>query len=161
MKILDKRKQQGFTVIELIVVLVIIGILASLIVFSYNGVRSRDRDALRQSDIDTLQGHLEIFYAENSRYPTLSQLNKSEWLTKNIPDLSLDTLQDPSWTNAASCTNQNGQAKLVELPVPDCYAYSPTSAAGEDCDNNKTPCAHYTLTATLETEEEYIKTSLN
>lgn len=161
MKILDKRKQQGFTVIELIVVLVIIGILASLIVFSYNGVRSRDRDALRQADIDTLQSQLEIFYAENSRYPTLSQLNNSEWLTENMPDLNPETIKDPSWTDTAGCTGQNGQAILVESPTTNCYAYSPTSADGEACNSKKTPCAHYTLTATLETEEEYIKTSLN
>jgi prepilin-type N-terminal cleavage/methylation domain-containing protein len=161
MKILDKRKQQGFTVIELIVVLVVIGILASLIVFSYNGVRSRDRDALRQSDIDTLQSQLEVFYAENSRYPTLSQLNNSEWLAENMPDLNLETIKDPSWTDTTGCTNQNGEPKLAESPTVNCYAYNPTSAAGEACDNNKAPCAHYTLTASLETEEEYIKTSLN
>lgn len=160
MKFFDKRQQQGFTVIELIVVLVVIGILVSLIVFSYSGVRSRDRDALRQADIETLQSHLEVFYAEHSRYPTLSQLNNNEWRTENMSDLSVESLKDPSWPNDGGCTIDN-QPVLVESPTVDCYAYSSTSADGGPCDNTKTPCAHYTLTASLETDEQYIKTSLN
>lgn len=160
MKIFEKRRQQGFTIIELIVVLVIIGILASLIVFSYSGVRSRDRDALRQADIDTLQSHLEVFYAEHSRYPTLAQLNNTEWRNKNMADLNADTITDPSWSEDGVCA-ADGQVILVDTPAVDCYAYSPTAAAGEPCDNKDEPCAHYTLTALLETDEEYIKTSLN
>lgn len=160
MKTFDHRKQQGFTVIELIVILVIIGILASLIVFSYSGVKSRDRDALRQADIDTLQSHLEVFYAETSRYPTLAQINNTEWRAKNIADLNQESLKDPSWSQDGDC-NADGQAILIASPAVDCYAYNPTSADGDVCDNKETPCAHYTLTATLESDEEYIKTSLN
>lgn len=159
MKIFDKR-QQGFTIIELIVVVVIIGILVSLIVFSYSGVRSRDRDALRQTDIETLQSHLEVFYAEHSRYPTLAQLNNSEWRGKYMSDLNPEALKDPSWSASGGCVTDN-QAVLISSPAVDCYAYGSTSADGGLCDNTKTPCAHYTLTASLETDEEYIKTSLN
>lgn len=160
MKILSPRRDAGFTVIELIVVLVIIGILGTLILFSYSGVRSRDRDAARQENVDTAQSHLEIFYAQKSFYPTLDQLNDSEWRTKNMPELKSDSLQDPSWATDGNCT-VDGHSVLIGQPATDCYAYHPTAADGEACDNKKTPCAHYTLTAKLESGEDYIKTSLN
>lgn len=160
MKPSNTPHQSGFTIIELIAVLVIIGILATLIVFSFSGVRSRDRDAVRQADIDTMQSHLEVFYAEHSRYPTLAQINDTNWLAQNMANLNADALADPSWSQDGSCANGD-QAILVNTPAVDCYAYSPTSSDGEACDNTNVPCAHYTLTANLETDEEYIKTSLN
>lgn len=160
MKLSNKHRQSGFTVIELIVVLVIIGILATLIVFSYSGVRSRDRDATRQADVDLMQSHLEIFYAEHSRYPTLAQINDTDWRTQNLANLNADALRDPNWAQDSNCAS-DGQVTLVDTPTTNCYAYSPTSSDGEACDNTNVPCAHYTLTANLETDEEYIKTSLN
>lgn len=155
----QKKRESGFTIIELIIVFVIVVILATLVIFSYNGVRSRDRDATRQENIVALQGELEIYYAQNSKYPTLGQLNDSDWRSKNMPELSTGTLEDPSWSNEATCT-KDSRPVLIADPAEKCYAYHPTAANGEAC-GSKTPCAHYTLTAMLETDEEYIKTSLN
>lgn len=160
MKSRQLQPQKGFTIIEMIIVLVIIGILAALIIFSYNGVRSRDRDALRQENIETIQSYLEIHYAEKSSYPTLSQINNSKWRTDNLPELQAGSLQDPGWQKDGECASDS-QAMLIGTPTDNCYAYSPTAANGESCNNKNRPCAHYTLTARLESGEEYIKTSLN
>lgn len=157
--VLHKQRQSGFTVIELVIVFAVVVILATLVIFSYNGVRSRDRDATRQENIVTLQGELEIYYAENSKYPTLAQINDTEWRSENMPELNAGTLEDPSWSDDATCTKDN-QPTLIVDAAEKCYAYNPTAANGEKC-GSKTPCAHYTLTAMLETDEQYIKTSLN
>lgn len=154
-----QKHQSGFTIIELVIVFVVVIILATLIIFSYNGVRSRDRDAIRQENIVSMQSELEIYYAENSKYPTLGQLNNTEWRTENMPELNSGNLEDPRWSENNGCSD-NGRPILVADPTENCYAYHPTAANGEAC-GSQTPCAHYTLTATLETDEEYIKTSLN
>lgn len=153
------KKQSGFTIIELVIVFVVVVILAALVVFSYNGVRSRERDAARQENIVSLQAELEIFYAENSRYPTLAQLNSQEWRSEHMPDFDSGLLRDPRWSSEGDC-HQDGRAVLSAEPAKGCYAYAASAAGGEACGNG-TPCAHYTLTATLETDEDYIKTSLN
>ncbi|MEX0888035.1 MAG: hypothetical protein WDZ67_01515, partial [Patescibacteria group bacterium] len=54
---------------ELLVVITIIGLLASVGLASYTRAQARARDAKRQSDLTSLRSSLEIFYAENNVYP--------------------------------------------------------------------------------------------
>lgn len=63
------RAESGFTLVELIVVMVIIGILASLIMVNVVGVRQRARDGQRLADLKQLQNALQLYYNDNNRYP--------------------------------------------------------------------------------------------
>jgi type II secretory pathway pseudopilin PulG len=151
----------GFTVIELFVVVIILCILVALIGLTYSGVRAKDRNAERQTAVDVLKGQLESYYAQTNMYPTLAELNDAAWRAKNLPHLRNNTLEDPRYDkNVAACT-VNGAVGLAGKPTANCYSYQVTSAEGSDCDNDKTPCAHYTLTASLEGSEQYVKSSLN
>jgi prepilin-type N-terminal cleavage/methylation domain-containing protein len=61
-------KQKGFTLIELIVVIAVIGILAFTAVVSLSGIRERARDSRRMSDISAVQQAMGMIYSENSDY---------------------------------------------------------------------------------------------
>ncbi len=63
-------KVRGFTLIELMVVIAIIGLLASIITVSLVSSRAKGRDAKRISDIKTIQLALETYYNDNGYYPT-------------------------------------------------------------------------------------------
>ncbi|MEX2411132.1 MAG: type II secretion system protein [Candidatus Paceibacterota bacterium] len=70
MKFLEKiQKEKGFTLIEMLVVVAIIGILSSVILVGLNDARSRARDAKRISDIRQIQNGLELFYSDDQSYP--------------------------------------------------------------------------------------------
>ncbi|MCL6096137.1 MAG: type II secretion system protein GspG [Patescibacteria group bacterium] len=72
-KIFDKK---GFTLVELLIVVAIIGVLATLLMVNFVGVRQRARDAQRKSDLRQIQSALEIYRADNSSYPlAVSGLN--------------------------------------------------------------------------------------
>lgn len=66
---MHKDKQGGFTLVELLVVISIIGILSTLAVVSLNTARSKSRDARRLSDIRQMQTALEFYYNETGYYP--------------------------------------------------------------------------------------------
>ena len=65
------KSKSGFTIVELLIVIVVIGILAAITIVAYNGIQERGRDAERSSDIRQLHQALELFYAENSYYPSV------------------------------------------------------------------------------------------
>lgn len=151
----------GFTIIELMVVLLILCILGALIAVTASGVQAKNRNGDRQVDIDALRGQLESYYAAKDQYPTSDNLNSSEWRAKNLPRLKDSALDDPSWSKDIAACSKNNKAILANRPAANCYSYQVTASDGSACDNAKTACAHYTLTAILEGGENYVKSSLN
>ena len=62
-------KQTGFTIVELLIVIVVIGILAAITIVAYNGVQNKASDVSVQSDLSDLSKKIELFAIDNDRYP--------------------------------------------------------------------------------------------
>ena len=65
-------KIRGFTIVELLIVIVVIAILAAITIVAYNGVQARGRDAARVADMHDLKQQIELYYIDNGSYPTCS-----------------------------------------------------------------------------------------
>lgn len=154
-------RHQGFTIIELMVVIVLLFILAALVVLTASGVQAKNRNGDRQSDIDSLRRQLESYYAGTDHYPTLANLNDGQWRAKNLPKIKAGDIDDPRWKKDGSACAKKGRPILSSKPAVNCYSYQVTTSDGSPCDNNDAPCVHYTLTANLEGGEKYVKASLN
>lgn len=146
------KKQKGFTIVELLIVIVVIGILAALVIVTFSGIQQRARDTERKTDINAIQGHVEAFYAQNGYYPSRTNLNTASWRTTNTKGLDPAALADPS--NASTQT-------LDDDAAAGAYAYEPLTSAspGASCESDQTTCAQYSLTATLEGGGTYVKQS--
>ena len=64
------NRHRGFTIVELLIVIVVIAILASISIVAYNGIQQRARDTQRAQDMKTIAKALEMYYADNGRFPT-------------------------------------------------------------------------------------------
>jgi len=64
-----KKKKSGFTLVELLVVIAVIGMLATIVLVSMGGARKRARDARGQSDLRQIMTAFEMKYAEAEVYP--------------------------------------------------------------------------------------------
>ncbi|MEK7465163.1 MAG: type II secretion system protein [Patescibacteria group bacterium] len=64
------KQNKGFTLIEMLIVVAIIGLLASVVVLGLGGARERSRDAKRAADIKQIQNGLEAAYINPAGYPT-------------------------------------------------------------------------------------------
>lgn len=64
-----RNRQPGFTIVELLIVIVVIGILASITIVAYNGTQVRARDTQRASDAHNILTALEAYKAINNIYP--------------------------------------------------------------------------------------------
>ncbi len=147
-----KAKQQGFTIVELLIVIVVIGILAALVITTFTGIQQKARNTERTTDVNALQGQIEAYYAVNGKYPTLDNINDSSFRSTNMKGLDAEALKDPK-----------GSAQtLVAVAAANSYAYTATPSG---CDNTTTDCSGYTLTATYEGtvngSSTYAKTALN
>jgi len=56
------KKEKGFTLIEMLVVVAVIGLLASLILVGLSSFRTRGRDTRRVADTKEIQNGLELYY---------------------------------------------------------------------------------------------------
>lgn len=61
--------KRGFTIVELLIVIVVIGILAAITVVAFNGVQARAHNAKRVSDLTGIAKALELYRVDNGRYP--------------------------------------------------------------------------------------------
>lgn len=162
-----KKNQSGFTIVELLIVIVIIGILAGLVISTFVGVQQKGRNSERQTDINTISGQLEAYFAKNGGYPSNADLNNADWRTNNEIRVGDDdkALADPSSATTKSL------ADTAPAAVGEAYSYvtdpvtcnSPTNDANPPVSNAAPFCTGYTLTAFMEGNnvDPYVKKSSN
>ncbi len=143
-----RKKESGFTIVELLIVIVVIGILAALVVTTFSGIQRKARDSERQTDINAIHSQVEAYHAQNGKYPTNANLDTDSFVTTTLKGLDISALQDPKGTSN----------DLAAAAAANVYSYVETPTG---CDNTTTDCTGYTLTATLEGGGTYTKTSLN
>ena len=60
----------GFTIVELLIVIVVIAILASITVVAFNGLQNRAQNAKIAAAVDAYKKGFELYYVANGQYPT-------------------------------------------------------------------------------------------
>lgn len=128
------KRSEGFTVIELIVVIAFLAVATTVLFMQKNNLSASARDAIRKTAINAMYYNLEeVFYEKNGHYPA-----KIDSKTLRAMDPTLFTDPDGIKMNEADAN----------------YRYE-----GTNCDNDK--CKSYTLRADLEKEADYVKTNRN
>jgi prepilin-type N-terminal cleavage/methylation domain-containing protein len=61
-------RQNGFTIVELLIVIVVIAILATIALVAYNGVQARARDSIRKSDLATIKKALTLYNTDTGSW---------------------------------------------------------------------------------------------
>jgi prepilin-type N-terminal cleavage/methylation domain-containing protein len=95
---LNSRKSSGFTIVELLVVIVVIGILAAITIVAYNNVQLRAQTAKRQSDAANY--HKAILIARSNT-------------GKVLKDITLNT-----WSAGACATSSDNPGNVVPKDLP-------------------------------------------
>ena len=91
----------AFTIVELLVVIVIIGILASITVVSYTGITNRAKVAILQSDLNKSSKQIELFKAQNGIYPS----NINDCPNPSSVSLCLSSSNGATYTSYVSTAN--------------------------------------------------------
>lgn len=126
-------KSRGFTLIELMTVIAIIGVLAGIVVVSLGSAKASSRDAKRIADIKVIQSALSLYYNDNSKYPSY-------------------TSAATQLTTLTSALKPNYLGGIPQDPTGVSYKYvGYTSNASGNC--TVSPPVRYHLAAVLETND--------
>jgi general secretion pathway protein G len=123
-----KKIIRGFTMVELLIVIVIIGILSTISLFALAGTRESSRDARRKSDLESIRSALELYKADCGEYiPTLefpapgNQLTGATCPTPNsniyMQSVPGDPLGSPVGTYYYNRPNANTYSLCARLEV--------------------------------------------
>lgn len=66
------KNKHGFTIVELLIVIVVIGILAAITIVAFNGVQTRAQNTQKFNEIKGWQKIFETYKAEAGRYPAMA-----------------------------------------------------------------------------------------
>lgn len=128
-----KLNNNGFTAIELLVVILVLTAVAVVAVTNIRAIRAENRDFEAKSEINAIYYQLEAYYEANKNYPaTIS----TESLKGLDPEATKDSLG------------------LEVNAIGSTYTYEPKECAEEKCES-------YKLSAELEREDTFVKESLN
>ena len=124
-----KTKNQGFTIVELLIVVVVIAILAAITIISYAGITARANESAVKLQASNFQKKAEAYNAEVGNYPlTTGNLNgdttKSYYFDTTYVNISATTSQN---TTNLSSSNTNGTKTLAVNP---CGGTTTTTVTG-------------------------------
>jgi type IV pilus assembly protein PilA len=125
----NTQAQRGFTIVELLIVVVVIAILAAITIVSYNGITNRANQSAAKAAAATIQKKAELYNSEVGNYPILTTN-----LTTATSDKSYATPANafavPSTGNTTAPTSANGKTQ-VQLIVCGSQAAPQTAATVE------------------------------
>jgi prepilin-type N-terminal cleavage/methylation domain-containing protein len=67
--LIKRQNEYGFSLVELLVVISIIGVLSALLVANFMGMRERARDAQKIQDLYAIKNALRMYYNDTQSYP--------------------------------------------------------------------------------------------
>ena len=102
--------KRGFTLVELLIVIVVIAILAAISIVAYNGIQDRARSSSGQALAGTVVTKVESWNTIESTYPDYSQLigNTGDGTTGNPREAQLDDINTVTNVAVTASTASNG-----------------------------------------------------
>ena len=116
----NKLKQQGFTIVELLIVIVIIGILATIGFVSFSSAQNKAKKSKATATVAQVKSKLGEYFADNNYYPS-TKAEVTTYLTANGGASTAAEYGDAAYTYA-------GTPSTCTVAAKDCTGYTLTAS---------------------------------
>ena len=87
-------KRSGFTIVELLIVIIVIAVIATITIVAYTGVQNQAIDAKVRNDLVNISKKFELYHMDNGSYPYGTPLNMANYFTVPVSQSSYDLSRD-------------------------------------------------------------------
>jgi general secretion pathway protein G len=106
------RREAGFTLMEMLVVVAIIGILVSMAVPTYRGVVEKAKETVLRQNLFVLRDCIDQYYADKGRYPDSLETLVSDGYLRKVPVDPMTAQSD--WVTVPFSGQEEGQLEPLE-----------------------------------------------
>ena len=159
--------RRGFTIVELIITITIMGILLTLAVISISSTQLKARDDERRSDIESIAQNLESFFiagrdtsSVTARYPSTGLTGSADSISLNLRDADMKSFLPPgttdpgitfiSSTNVGTSPSIQTTTGVLPQPTISQYVFQPIKTDGSVCVSGDIDCRKFNLFYRLE-----------
>ncbi|WP_341888620.1 prepilin-type N-terminal cleavage/methylation domain-containing protein [Variovorax sp. YR752] len=138
------RPSHGFTMIELVIVMAMLGLLLSLALPQYMATLERGREQVLQSNLATMREAIDKYHGDRGRYPDKLEDLVTQRYLRAIPNDPFT--ESPTWLVVApadadkggvidvqsTLTDRDGQPRGAALPMTDAPAETPSPLVAQE-----------------------------
>ena len=156
MKTVNIKMQSGFTIVEILVIIVTMAILLAVVTLSWDGIQQSAANNERVADAESIARYAETFYQQNAStaypsYPATTTLNSdfSELINGSLREAVINPQNTDNTSDLVAATSSS---TLTQFFVKEWYVYQPFYSNGSLCTvrSDSNPCVKFRLWYLLE-----------
>lgn len=110
-----RANQKGFTIVELLIVIVVIGILAAVVIAVFNGIQSNAKVTTLTSDLTNASKQLRLEHANNGKFPAAAELANGGKGLQGSPNTTYRYSVDNTSNPQSFCLTATDGGKIYSL----------------------------------------------
>lgn len=144
------KNTSGFTIVEVTVVVIVLGLLVSIVMMSYYKIQADSRDTTREGNVTAIADALEKYYVKNGEYPSIPSIVSNTAGNTGTVVASKLGIEATDLKMPRALSGVTNSLTSAATPTNDTISYVSTDASSSCQTNTSGGCTQFSLKYTKE-----------